>query len=368
MVRLSRMSFSGWKQFRQVENFEPGNLNVFIGVNGSGKSNLLELFKFLRHIVASPSGKLQSYLTANGYASSLLHYGNSITKEMSVNLEITTDVGKNDYSFELIFAKPNKFIFKSESYLFKPTQSRGEFNQTKKSCGEGHDEAKLPEISNPFANAITGFIRKIYMFQFHNTDQTADIRLPSPEEHRSYLMQNGENISSVLHYLSKEFPLQFKRITSALRYVFPFFEEFSFAVLNKQVQVNWKEEDYHYEFELSQASDGMLRTICLFTLLLLPDEMLPEIILIDEPELGLHPSAVGVLAELLQSLSKRKQIFICTQSIQLVDMIPLENIIVIERTGGKSTLKRPDLESLENWRAHYSNSEIWDKNLIGGRP
>lgn len=367
MVKISKLSFSGWKQFREVSDFEPGNLTVFIGMNGSGKSNIMELFVFLKNLIDQP-GRLQTYLVENGYASSVLHYGPDVTKELALSLDIRSEVGNNNYSIVLKYSKPNKLIFKSENYLFTADNPRVEGTTTPRSCGEGHEEAKIMDVDNTTARTILSLINKIQIYQFHNTSYTASMRQASYVEHKGYLRSNGENIASVLYYLKEEHPTQYRKIVTLLKKAFPFFENFTFDVLNKNVEMGWKEEGQRYEFHISQASDGMMRTICLFTLLMLPEKMQPEIILLDEPELGLHPAAINILSMLLEQASEKKQIFVSTQSTQIVDQTDLSNIAVINRKGGVSTLEKPDYEALEFWRDEYSNSQIWDKNLIGGKP
>lgn len=367
MIKISNLSFSGWKQFNEVQNFAPGSLNIFIGINGSGKSNLIELFMLIRYLTSRP-GKLQSYIIENGYASSLLHYGPDRTKNLTFDLTISSDTGDNYYGVSLKYTKPNRLIFEREEYLYSAYEQQSDQSHQPRSCGQGHEEAKLPEIDNQVAKTINGFLSRISIYQFHNTGMAAGMRTASYEAYNTYLRSNGENIASILYFLNQEYPASYNKIIMMLRRAFPFFENFRFDVLNKQVSVSWKEQGYPYEFHISQASDGMMRTICLFTLLLLPEAMMPPIILLDEPELGLHPAAVSILSSLLEMASKRTQLFVCTQSIQLVDQTDLTNLVVIDRKMGVSTLSRPDEDLLAFWKDEYSNSQLWDKNLIGGRP
>jgi predicted ATPase len=99
-----------------------------------------------------------------------------------------------------------------------------------------------------------------------------------------------------------------------------------------------------------------------------PADQQAETIIIDEPELGLHPYAITVLAGLLKSASKEKQIIVSTQSVDLLSEFSPEDVIVVDRNGNKSILSRLDSSTLQDWLEEYSLGELWKKNLLGGRP
>ena len=132
--------------------------------------------------------------------------------------------------------------------------------------------------------------------------------------------------------------------------------------------MNWRHRESDPIFGPHQFSDGTLRAICLISLLMLPAGELPLLIVIDEPELGLHPYALDILASLCRSASAHCQILISTQSSALVNKFTPEDIVVVERDGESSRFVRPDAEDLEAWLDDYSLGEIWEKNVIGGGP
>ena len=129
---------------------------------------------------------------------------------------------------------------------------------------------------------------------------------------------------------------------------------------------NGRERDSDAYFNAHSMSDGTLRFVCLATLLLQPT--LPETILLDEPELGLHPYAIRVLAELLQSASATTQVIVSTQSVSLVNQFSPEDLLVVEREAGNTVFKRPKSEDIQNWADDYGLGDLWEKNVIGGRP
>ena len=128
------------------------------------------------------------------------------------------------------------------------------------------------------------------------------------------------------------------------------------------------------EFGAFRLSDGTLRFMALTTLLVQPKEEIPPIIIIDEPEIALHPVAIDKLASLLKSASKYSQIFIATQSERLLNHFEVENIVVVSRKKESGTqrylseFQKLDEEELKIWLAEYSLSQIWESNMIGGNP
>lgn len=364
MILIKRISIQGWRSIKEISSYEPGKINVLIGANGAGKSNLVSFFKFLRQIL-SPVGHLQSYISENGHASANLHYGPDVTKIISSEIVLSTDIGLNYYRFALKYVKPDKLIFANEGYKF---ENFGEDEQYLECGSTGQEEANIVKVGNDFTKAITQFINNITIFQFHNTGDTAGMRNNSHINNGSYLRSNGENIASVLYNLSINHVAHYVRLVNTLRLVFPFFDDFVFYNDSDYFLLKWKESGQKYELNASQASDGMLRTICLFTLLMQPQKKLPQVILIDEPELGLHPVAINLLMGVIQEASINRQIFICTQSPQIVDQSDFNDIVVLNREYGHTSLYKPKENEFKDWLDTYTNSQIWEKNLIGGRP
>ncbi|NJL76088.1 MAG: AAA family ATPase [Saprospiraceae bacterium] len=315
----------------------------------------------------SSDGKLQEYVAYLGGANDVLHDGAEVTKAIEAHIELVSNSGFNEYQFSLMFAKPDKLVFREEKYRFSSSQkltNRGNWS----SCGVGHEEAKLPEANDDSARTIINLLRKLIVYQFHNTSDTAPMRLKWSQADGRWLKQNAENLGSFLYRIQNEEKPYYIRIVKYLRLILPFFDDFDLFPEFGQVLLRWKEKGTKKVFNAGQASDGMLRTIALVTLLGQNPKDLPAVLFLDEPELGLHPSAVDALAGLIKVASSHCQVFVATQSISLVNNFELEDLVVIDRKGRNSEYNKPNSESLQAYLDEFSVGQIWEKNIIGGRP
>ncbi len=364
-IKLKSFSIKGYKTIKGIENFEPRPINILIGPNGAGKSNFISFFKFLSWMLNS-DGKLQEHVAYLGGANDILHDGADVTKSIDAHIELETNTGFNEYQFSLMFAKPDKLVFKEEKYRYSAKRIEGKREWTR--CGVGQEEAKLPEATNDSAKTILILLRKLIVYQFHNTSDTAPMRLKWSQADGRWLKQNGENLASFLFRLQEEEKPYYLRIIKYIRLVLPFFDDFVLYPEFGQLLLRWKEKGTTKEFNAGQASDGMLRTIALISLLGQNPKDLPAVLFLDEPELGLHPSAIDAVAGLIKSAATHCQVFVATQSISLVNNFELEDLVVIDRKGRNSEYHRPDTENLKAYLEEFSTGQIWEKNIIGGRP
>lgn len=364
-IKLKSFTLKGYKSIKEISDFKPKPINILIGPNGAGKSNFISFFKFLSWMLNS-DGKLQEHVAYLGGANDILHDGVDTTKCIDAHLEIETQQGLNEYKFSLMFAKPDKLVFKEEKYRF----SSKEFNTKRDwtNCGVGHEEAKLPEAYNQTASTVINLLRKLIVYQFHNTSDTAPMRLKWSAADGRWLKQNGENLASFLFRIQKEEKAYYTRIIKYIRLVLPFFDDFDLYEEFGQILLRWKEKGTNKSFNAGQASDGMLRTIALISLLGQNPKDLPAVLFLDEPELGLHPSAIDAVAGLIKAASSHCQVFVATQSISFVNNFELDDLVVIDRKERSSELHRPDSESLQVYLEEFSTGQIWEKNIIGGRP
>jgi predicted ATPase len=365
--KLSRLTLCGFKSIRELRDFEMGPINLLIGENGAGKSNFVSFFRFLSWMLGSP--RMQHFIAEGGFGSSFLYDGPEKTQQIEAHLVFLSDTGTNEYAFRLFHVAPDTLAFAEEKYRYTPTDWSGKRDWLL--LGEAHAESKLDQEADDgheAARFILRFLNRIQVYQFHNTSKTARIRQGFSVTDNGYLKEDGANLAPVLLRLREQKPTYYRRIVERIRQVTPFFDDFVLEPSGNKLLLQWRERDSDLVFGPHQASDGSLRMMALFTLLQLPEENLPDVIVLDEPELGLHPAAVNSLAGLLHAVSHHKQVIVATQSMNLLNYFRPEDIVVIERPDGASTLRRLESEELAGWLEEYSMSELWEKNVIGGMP
>ena len=366
--RLDNITLRGFKTIRELNEFRPGRLTILIGPNGAGKSNFLSFFRMLSWALAPPGG-LQEYVGKAGGASALLHDGPERTSNIESQLRIVTGRGSNDYAFRLSYASGDSLLFTDEKYRFSSSQFPEEAHWTNLDAGQR--EANLiikAEKGAQTAKVISGLLRKVISHQFHNTSDTARIRQKWDIEEGRWLKEDAGNLAPFLYRLSRDKPSFYKRIADTIRLILPFFADFEFEVEYGRMLLRWRERESDRIFNSSQAADGMLRIFALVALLEQPEGDLPDVLLLDEPELGLHPYAIEVISGLIHSASHYVQVMLATQSVSLIDRFNPEDIVVVERRGRDSCFQRLSGGDLKDWLEQYTLSELWEKNIIGGRP
>ncbi len=362
--RRTNITLRGFKTIRNLTGFEPGELTVLIGPNGAGKSNFISFFRMLSWALVPP-GQLQVHVESQGGASKLLHEGASVTSQIEAELSLTTGAGVNRYGFRLSHAAGDTLLFTDEWFLYEP---HGQSGLRPTRLGAGHRESQLIGRQGKTANVILSMLRKIIVHQFHNTSQTARIRNKWNVADNRWLKEDGANLASFLLRLRNEQPEYCTRIENTIRLILPFFAEFELYPEFDTVLLRWREIGSDQVFDVSQASDGMLRAMALVALLQQPERDLPAMLILDEPELGLHPYAIEVLASLVRSASKHVQVIIATQSVSLVDRFEPDDVVVTNRIGRETSFKRLRNVELKEWLDSYTLSELWEKNVLGGRP
>ncbi|MGD0103176.1 MAG: AAA family ATPase [Rhodopila sp.] len=360
--RLTRITLRGFKTIRNLTDFEPGDLTVLIGPNGAGKTNFISFFRMLSWAMAPP-GQLQVYVAQNGNANAFLHDGASVTTQIEAILTLSTEVATNDYGFRLSHAAADTLLFTDEWFVY---ERRGRFRK-RSDLGAGHRESQLMQKEGT-AKVILGMLRRIIVHQFHNTSQTARIRNKWDVSDNRWLKEDGANLGAFLYRLETERPPYYNRIQDTLRLILPFFAAFELYPEFGHILLRWREIGSDQVFNVSQASDGMLRAMALVALLQQPEADLPNMLILDEPELGLHPYAIEVLASLIRSASKHVQVIVATQSVSLIDRFDPSDIVVTDRKHRETTFKRLNNDALTEWLETYTLSELWEKNVVGGRP
>jgi predicted ATPase len=360
---LERLTINNFKSIRE-QSLKLNLLNVFIGGNGSGKSNLIGVFHFLNRVV---SGELQAYTGVAGGADSLLHFGRKHSPSMMIDVEFEDLQYSNSYRFELLPTSEDLFVFNDESvfYRYKPKYE----TWLPINFGQGHAESKLRASPKPVAKYVQRDLDSYRIYHFHDTSSSAKVKQTGDLEDNRLLRTDAANLAAFLYRLQQTNHEHFRNIEDTVRQIAPFFEGFHLepSRLNpEKIRLEWKERGSDSYFNASALSDGTLRFICLATLFLQPT--LPSVVLIDEPELGLHPAAIVLLAGLLRSAATRTQVLVATQSVSLVDQFTPQEAWVVEREEGASVFRHLEHADMSARLENYSLGELWEKNILGGRP
>lgn len=365
--RIAQFSLSGFKTIEHLVDFIPGNLTVLIGPNGAGKSNFISFFRLLSWAL-NPPGQLQTYVELLGGASEILYAGRPPANRIVARIAIKAAKGANEYGFELVQAAQDKLIFTDEWFRFLPEGQTGKTTP----LGVGHKEAQLigrAEAGRKTEATILAMLRRIVVHQFHNTSPSARIRNKWDVNDGRWLKEDAGNLGSFLFRLQNSEPIYFQKIIATTRLVLPFFADYELIPDNgNKILLRWRELESDRLFDASQAADGMLRVMALVALLQQPERDIPDVLIMDEPELGLHPYAIHILSQLISSASKHVQVIVATQSVSLIDKFDPHDVVVVNREGSRSTYGRLKGEELSDWLEDYSLSELWEKNVLGGRP
>jgi len=363
MIKLSRIEISG---FKSISNDYPidlvlGDRTVIIGANGSGKSNIISFFKMLNCLM---SGCFQNFVEINGGCQAFLHYGPKTTKCLTGLLHFSDE---SVYRFEVSYAQGDNLVITSEAIWSK---SDNRIGASQKRLPVNFKESAIVGKNSKVVNVLKTILTSCKVYQFHDSSTTSDMRNSSDVEMNSYLQTGSNNLPAFLFRIKREFPKDYDKIVEYVRTIVPKFKDFYLEpnaagkILLKWVDTSTSD----YVFSPSQLSDGSIRFIALATLLLQPRSIMPHMIIIDEPELGLHPYAMGQLAAMIKEASCYAQIIVATQSPMLLDQFDVSEIAITETVGNHTEIKRLNGEYLSEWLKEYTLSELWEKNIFGDRP
>lgn len=374
-TRLKSIRISGFRSLANVELSDLGGASVLIGANGSGKSNFVRFFEMLSWMFRSR--RLGEFVERYGGADDQLYRGSRTTPAMQAEISLETKRGRNDYRFTLAHAHPDRLMFTREAFRFSSKERRSEAPWTHLP-GDGYREAQIVEaaqspqpqdINRKAARTITHLLRNCAAYQFHDTSDSSSFKMRWDSEDNDTLRSNGGNLAPVLYRLEQEDHHRFELICRHITRVLPVFDRFTIESSYGKVQLRWKAKGSAKTFGAHLTSDGSLRFFALVTLLNLPRKMLPDIILLDEPELGLHPTAIALIGNMIKALAVDVQVIVATQSPLLVDVFDLEEIVVLEAKDGCTSFRRLATDDYRHWLEEgFAPGELWQKNLIGGRP
>jgi predicted ATPase len=328
-------------------------LNVIIGPNGGGKTNFIDFFQLLNHLF---SRNLQEYIANSHGPDEVLRFGREITPQLSGEISI----GAKRYSFALSPTPDGRMMFTDESISNEEFESR--------CMGSGHFETLIDDYDDKIAHT------KCRVFHFQDLGQGSRIMLPQPlNSNNKRLSNDASNLASYLYYLRENYNKSYTIIVKRIQVVAPYFIDFHFNIFNdgdnqEMVELKWLERGYDTPHRLHNFSTGTLSFACLMTVLKSPSEIRDDIILFDEPDLNLHPTGLLIFANMLKVAKNYTQLIISTNSSEMLNQFEVEDLIVADRSGGATFLSRINRDEIDEWAEHCTLSQIWENNIIGGRP
>ncbi len=364
---LDYITIRGFKSIASIETLPLKPINVVIGPNGSGKSNFIGIFDCLHDIC---EGRLREYVTTAGGAEKVLHFGSKNTKELELELFFRHVEAwpKGGLRYKLILSpSTDDGLFPS----FEATFHDGPYPTVLTPRTDGREAG----ISDPKPEFEARFVRAHLLgwqvYHFDDTSFSSPMRKTAKVDDNRFLRPDGSNLPSFLYLLREKHADSYNLIVRTVQRVAPFFDDFRLDPLllkPDDIKLEWQHKNSDQYFDASSLSDGTLRFIALATLFLQPERFRPSVILVDEPELGLHPYALGVLAALIRQASVSTQVIVSTQSSLLLDHFQPEDVLVADRVDGGTQLRRLEAEPLAKWLEDYSLGQLWEKNELRGRP
>ena len=366
MPELESISIKGFKSIASVEKLPLNAINVVIGPNGSGKSNFIGVFSFLHAI---REGHLQDYVAKAGGAEKVLHFGSKVTPKLSIRIAFLKE--RNQYALELEPTNADELIPASEwAYFWIKSQYPNPYGESLARLGkEAGISATTPQSAT--ASYVRDHFDRWRLYHFHDTSSSSPMKKTADLNDNRYLRPDGSNLAAFLYYLREKHSDSYGLIRRTVQRIAPFFDDFQLEPqkLNaEKIRLEWRHQNSEAYFDASSLSDGSLRFIALATLFLQPEAHRPSVILVDEPELGLHPYAITMLASLVKQASVRTQVILSTQSPLLLDNFQPEDVLVADLVDGGTQFTRLDSGKLAIWLENYSLGQLWEMNEFGGRP
>lgn len=354
--RLNQIKLQGFLSIKSMD-LKLGQLNVMIGQNGAGKSNLIAFFRFMNKLAQKD---LQLHVAQKGGANALLHFGLKATSELQADLTFAS----NSYHCRLLPSADGGLVFAKESCPFHA--NRISYEGGRKLAEPGARESGLPAPgTSTIEEHVASYIADWKIHHFHDTSDSAVIKQAGPIHDNRRLREQGENLAAFLYRIRHT--ESYRDIVTMVQRVAPFFHDFDLVPDERDsIRLRWKHRGTDAYFDASALSDGTLRFMGLTTLLLQPE--LPNTILLDEPELGLHPYAIQLLAAMMRSASQKTQIIASTQSVTLANEFHWQDLVVVDQHDGESRFRRLERNQVEAWLDAYRLGDLWEKNLLGGTP
>lgn len=366
MPELESITVKGFKSIASIEKLPLRAINVLIGPNGSGKSNFIGVFSFLHAIRA---GQLREYVIKAGGADKLLHFGSKTTRHIKIHISFEGE--RNAYELWLAATDADQLNPILETVYFWDKERYPKKPYSEQLVGQGTEAAISDPKPRKIAKHVRNHLDRWRLYHFHDTSSTSPMKKTADVNDNRYLRPDGSNLPAFLYFLQQRHQAAYSLIRRTVQQVTPFFDDFILEPqrLNEnKIRLEWRHKGSDAYFDASSLSDGTLRFIGLATLFLQPETLRPSVILVDEPELGLHPYAITMLASLVKQASVETQVIVSTQSPFLLDHFEPEDVLVADRIADSTQFTRLESEKLATWLDDYSLGQLWEKNELGGRP
>jgi predicted ATPase len=356
---IQSVSIEGFKSIRSLRDFplNPG-LNVLIGANGAGKSNFVEFFKLMEMMALNG---LNEYVAKMGGAETFLFQGATMTEKIEIKINLSGQPCDH-YKFNLALSRTVEDRFVESSVI--PFSSTRQLS--KQPLISTDDPWAAKDAADTFLNEA---IKMWRVYHFQNTSAFSALRKSSSVHDSDIYYSDGSNLGAFLWGLKQHHQKIFDRIETSVRQIMPFFANFDLDPVkdesqpdNQRVWLYWKQKGSEYRYKPWQFSDGTLRFIALATALLQPNP--PAVMVIDEPELGLHPQALNFLAGLIHEAAFKSQLIVATQSPDLLNSMEPEDVITVNTRKGESIFERLKRDDLAAWLEEYAIGDLWWKNVI----
>jgi predicted ATPase len=360
---LQRIKLRGFRSIRELD-LALAPINVLIGPNGAGKSNFISFFKFMDNLRQK---ELQLFVRAQlGGADRTLFFGRKTTDSLVIDLHFSP----NSYCVRLVPTIDDTLVFAAESVVFHGDEagySGGDRSYGLAKAGSLESELPMLQIRSAMTapRHVARYLSDWRVYHFHDTSDTAKVKGAYSVHATDRLMPQGENLAAFL-YGMRELEA-YRQIVHTIQRVAPFFHDFVFQPeSNGLIRLRWKHKGSDDYFDATMLSDGTLRFMCLTTLLLQATP--PTMILLDEPELGLHPFAIQLLAGMMRSASESTQIIASTQSVTLANEFGWQDIVIVDQAENASEFRRLQESDVAHWLEQYRIGDIWQMNALGGTP
>lgn len=366
--RIEYVEIEGFRSLAQVQRLDLPALTLLVGANGAGKSNFLRFFEMLGWMLKTQ--KLQEFVLQQGGGADLCFAGGADAPRIRAELGVLSAAGRHAYRFTLAPVVANNTVYlQDEAYCCTPAASTPLWHALQ---GDGREAelviATASTEDRACVRALVHVLRESRLYQFHDTSPTAALRRGWDEGDNARLRSDGANLAPLLWNLLNNDFRYYKEIVERIRRVLPVFDDFVLEPQFGKLTLRWKSRYSDKTFVPHLTSDGSLRLFCLVTLLSLPPELLPEVLLLDEPELGLHPYAIELVGALMVLASNHTQIIAATQSSTLANQVGWENLVVVDQLAGATQLRRLQEQEVARWLEKFRLGELWEMNLLGGNP